>query len=755
MHLRSLTTKGFKGALDRIDLGDRRLLLATGPNGSGKTSLIEAISYAIRGRTKIGGRPEDTAKLGGHAGLEVVGTTSDGFNWARTLSRHPKTRAISMSARAGGETGKDADATIKERLGEFAPTFDLSEFTGLSPDKRRAFILGLCATATPKDASDSERLAWRTRIEVYRAHHDIGPSTVDLAMRDRDDAAADEMLAEHLPRRFRQYMDETIDSVVNIDVSDLAAQLNCMVDGATKAKNTAHRDKGESDAASRKLSDRKNQIGVISGNVADMNAEIEQLRAQKEEHVKQKANQEGRNSARESLNQQIERKRRSLAGNKRTLDGYESDKGPSLSDAEQMEAEALEKEQTLESFDGATMDAANESLSEGTRELMRTGDKLTKLRREQENAKRVLMQYAESIELAKNDVFGKSLALLEEILAIIPELGDLDKYAELRTLLHEHSKIDDVSKLQESYEKQMPQCKGIDEDAACAELEFNEIETRLETQKADLEEAREQQREHAKRSNSLRELINALRSDASKILSRREGMISTITSLQNLIDSEKSELVDLECKLNDLDSDGGTVDLDSLDAVINGADIQIKAIKQNIEQKKSYDRLAEELARCVSEAEEQRSLYDAASAVVDAVKVVREEVIDELVRPVTDRVREFLRAGGMDINVYCDLSNINGRAIFDLGWIVDDTRKISMDALSGGESAVFCAALLYALTMLADPPLKLLLIEAGECDMATTLCAAYPCAYHSGRHGSAKRQRNGRQKDTGFPRSRM
>lgn len=39
--------------------------------------------------------------------------------------------------------------------------------------------------------------------------------------------------------------------------------------------------------------------------------------------------------------------------------------------------------------------------------------------------------------------------------------------------------------------------------------------------------------------------------------------------------------------------------------------------------------------------------------------------------------------------------------------------------MSGGESTVFCAALAYAMVDLANPPLKLLMLEVGECDDKT------------------------------------
>ena len=88
----------------------------------------------------------------------------------------------------------------------------------------------------------------------------------------------------------------------------------------------------------------------------------------------------------------------------------------------------------------------------------------------------------------------------------------------------------------------------------------------------------------------------------------------------------------------------------------------------------------------------------------------------ELIRPLLDRMNRFLEAAFPGHVAFCELVNDRGRPIFQLGWIFDGARRY-LPALSGGESGLFCAALGYALVVLADPPLKLLLIEASELDI--------------------------------------
>jgi len=85
------------------------------------------------------------------------------------------------------------------------------------------------------------------------------------------------------------------------------------------------------------------------------------------------------------------------------------------------------------------------------------------------------------------------------------------------------------------------------------------------------------------------------------------------------------------------------------------------------------------------------------------------------VAPLLDQVNEFLAIAAPGRTAYCELVDAKGKPIFELGWKTEDVR-VSLPALSGGEAAMFCAGLALALVKLADPPLKLLLLEAGPLD---------------------------------------
>lgn len=135
-----------------------------------------------------------------------------------------------------------------------------------------------------------------------------------------------------------------------------------------------------------------------------------------------------------------------------------------------------------------------------------------------------------------------------------------------------------------------------------------------------------------------------------------------------------------------------------------------------IEAKQQYESLRNAMQDAIREAEEAAVDHDVCGCMVDALKEMREAIMEQLVRPVVSRMQRFLDVAMPGRRAFCDLTNALNRDDFALGWKAADSVKIKLQTMSGGERVIFCAALGYALVTLADPPLKLLLIEAAEVD---------------------------------------
>jgi DNA repair exonuclease SbcCD ATPase subunit len=159
MRLRSITIEGLRGIeKETVELGP--LTAFWGPNGSGKTSVVGSIIYALTGR---------------FPGLLVPGKQSDSVAVVKGLATDPKKgfrvhlklddawveRAISggkeltVSASASGEHSKgneSAEQTIERLVGDVSWAVDMFDpersVWRMTAERRKAWALGLCASAS-------------------------------------------------------------------------------------------------------------------------------------------------------------------------------------------------------------------------------------------------------------------------------------------------------------------------------------------------------------------------------------------------------------------------------------------------------------------------------------------------------------------------------------------------------------------------------------------------------------------------------
>ena len=104
-------------------------------------------------------------------------------------------------------------------------------------------------------------------------------------------------------------------------------------------------------------------------------------------------------------------------------------------------------------------------------------------------------------------------------------------------------------------------------------------------------------------------------------------------------------------------------------------------------------------------------------AVEFALQRLREQEISEQGGPLVSRMRTFLDAAGLHAAIpYLEA----GAGVVSMGWTANG-RRVPVQTLSGGEWVLFSTALAAAVIALRKPPLRVLLVEAGETD-ATMLC---------------------------------
>ncbi len=95
-----------------------------------------------------------------------------------------------------------------------------------------------------------------------------------------------------------------------------------------------------------------------------------------------------------------------------------------------------------------------------------------------------------------------------------------------------------------------------------------------------------------------------------------------------------------------------------------------------------------------------------------AIKRVREETIEEQGHGLMARIDAFLAGAGRKERPYIEAH----AGVCNIGWIDEEGNRVSVRALSGGQWAVFTAALAAAIIVERAGSLRVLLVEAGECD---------------------------------------
>jgi DNA repair exonuclease SbcCD ATPase subunit len=120
-----------------------------------------------------------------------------------------------------------------------------------------------------------------------------------------------------------------------------------------------------------------------------------------------------------------------------------------------------------------------------------------------------------------------------------------------------------------------------------------------------------------------------------------------------------------------------------------------------------------EIQRAISILEEAKSSRDVFAAIEWALQKQREVEISESGGPLKKYMARFLEAAGRKETPFIE-AGPGG-----IGWIVADNRRIQVAAMSGGEFALYTAALTAAVLLSRKAELKILLIEAGETDPVT------------------------------------
>lgn len=177
----------------------------------------------------------------------------------------------------------------------------------------------------------------------------------------------------------------------------------------------------------------------------------------------------------------------------------------------------------------------------------------------------------------------------------------------------------------------------------------------------------------------------------------------------NAIEKSKEDLLSSQKEYDDLKSEIGHFNIQELEQSLAGMKLRRDEIEDKIRSKRELATINHQIAELLESADDARDQQEAAVAVHKALQAIRDNSMSNIIQPVLDRMCAPYG------KVNCSLVDGKGKASLSLG-VHDGVREIDMSALSGGESAIYCAGLAYALVALSDCPVKCLLIQAAEVD---------------------------------------
>lgn len=664
-----IVLEGFKGQIRAYHLGEHTVL--TGPNGLGKSAVLEGIRYALSGEVPTGRALDEVAKYFPPRGGSVTVRDETGAWIRRGIGRdHEKAKVSETVKEEGG-----AEWFANEAL------LDMRGFLALSANKRREFVLDLVGAGdAPSAAAIHDALARDYARE-------IGGPGADVSILDgREDDLPVEI--RPLAASWLALWGVLSSYLVTGDTS-ASAIFQRLTNEAKERKLSSRRAATEAKAAIREL-----EAAAKGARAAA--AEVERRRYEAEaaadafgeariQAARRKQADEALGTAyreRTELKERLEAVQAVIAGLK--------DPGPrpELETGEDPAVAGLKAEIHRECDRGIALERQRRELKEKAAELC-------SLREETQRAEK-------AVEDLRDEPVGRAVAIATEIRELgIPLsglvgqlLGVVDEIAAswqtrhtvaLERMVEAGGRLAELEAEYEALEKSAPTGSAVDAVRRRVD-ELKEKITRLEA-------------EHRERFEKGKAALEAWET-ATRHAAERRAEADALTERYEAARTRHQALADEVKGIS-------FPDLAVLEKAVQDAREALQAAEEAAGAVKAYE---EAVARAKAE-KIREAAWKAAEA---ACKRARETYVAEIVEPLQDEIGAVLAACGRQERVYLELENERKRPIFDLGWILDTSRR-SLSALSGGEAVLFTAALALVIARRAGGR-RVLLIEADPLD---------------------------------------
>lgn len=718
--IKSIHLKDWKGINKTLEIEDLNILV--GPNGSGKSAWMEAIGWAILGRSPHGAKPEAAVPFAGFKGCEVGLAFNDGFYFQRALIRDAKTAALKQRLEIEGHPSvsvRDAQELIHGQCGDFAVMFDLGEFTRLSPEKRRKFLID-SMRRSPSDKASPKDLAYRVAWRYLC--HEHGPATMETAAAiDPGEYPNDLDLAiEHVAKLCNTWIAKMAKREAGIVAQmvremetgalegdeDPLSILAYWLDRTEATRNGSKAEHIRATEASRKLSEQRAELGFTYRTLEEIDKEIKSSHETMLDTKEQIGRHEGRAKGIEKLQQSVDIYKNAIAEFDVTLKELAA---VEFDDWGDMERVAKEHDKHV---DKDWVEVCETALTTAKADLATILERLEETRDELRNAEARVRSYGQVIEAVRKSDWAYLLRLADDFSPTLSPEGSPHQWKMWQNIydtIYKFARTDDVKDARASLDK-------AKEEVTRMELSWSSVSKEREAMEAKIAELTDEHDRRACADLEHDQAAKALRSKARVAHDHYDNIQAALTRCTNDREHAITQRVAHEKQLNDLMSETEVANLDDLNRLFEATGAEHAKLLQNRNDKVRVKALEEELTKCIASAEHEGVLHECAKTMCQAIKDVRETAMATMAKPFLGMIDAVLFPA-IQKRSYCDLVSERGRPIFDLGWI-DGDRKRSLVAMSGGEAALFGGALAFALVAMAEIPMKLLLIEASELDWA-------------------------------------
>ncbi len=702
----NLTTKAIKAKDHELVLKGPTLMV--GPNGAGKSTLAEALRFLALGYVPaLGKRPQDTAALMSGREMSVTLAMDDGRSVRRWISREAK-GFIQGADASWIRNGKATEISeeIKRLFGaedqDAAECLDIREILAATPNQRAARLEALASAGRKTAAQLAEAVARFTIQRLADISDERMPEDYMAAM-----AMVPEKQAEVLKVEAKMLYSKISDG-------GLAGALTW----ANEQKRTAAEGLHRKEQAAQELRIRAVEVPEPAAQ------ELKNL-----ESLRQKLDRDFGAAAQAKAGYDAMMRRREAAfdaaketeSNLERWEAYQRNelagKVKQLSDSKaalvRLEADApappvLETDGRIEALRDSAEEYRRMAMAIKPAPELSTAaerDALARIESDYERAK--ASPWTEVVQIAKE--ISKTLPKVAKRLKELAGANQIDPETLKEELDAARVALDQAelaqTKAAAASQKQADERATLLERAKDAETEASDREHELRTRNASASEAWQ-----AAVSNRVGQLAQLRR----EVEALQKDVAASQQAIERARDRHAAALAAIEA--------AGTDPVTAPPVASSEIEKKLAKVRDSLRQLQEAQAVHQEIQRALAAIEDAQAAAKVFAAIEWALFRQRQHEISEAGGPLLAVMGDFLQAAGRGEKAYVRA----GAGQCAIGWTKIDGSEISVEALSGGEWCLFTAALTAAILILRNPPIKILLVEAGEADPETLkqLCAA-------------------------------